>query len=469
MKENEKFSVTGFSGYRKVEDQYPDEFIKGSLCVKISETPEEVVVCASESRMEDVRVLDEFHHPKKVRYLWTKESDFAEFIGSFVDSVSSNKNEKNLESSEKVFSLEEVSGDAPAVNIINSICLEALRKNASDIHLQPSNGKVLVRFRLDGVLQTMKTLDGKIYDSLVSRIKVMAGLNIMETRLPQDGRMGVALGGRHLDFRVSLVPVAGGESIVLRLFNYRKENISLESLGFSETTYEMLKRCVHIPYGMVLVTGPTGSGKTTTLHSLIQEMDLEHLKVITIEDPVERVIDGVDQIQVNESIGLTFESILRRVLRQDPDVIMVGEIRDSETASLAVRAALTGHMILSTLHTNDSVGAISRLENLGVSPYLIGGVLRFVLAQRLVRRLCVKCKGTGCTECGFSGYNGRTAVSEMFEVDETIASSVSSGHSGAGVRPILRQQGFRELKEDAISKVKSGITDMKEIQREALA
>ena len=393
-----------------------------------------------------------------------KESDFAEFIGNFVDKGFKDSGIKE----ESYFNLEDISGDAPVVNVINAICLEAIRKKASDIHIQGTKDSVSVRLRMDGVLQTVRQLDRNILNPLVSRLKVMSGLNVMENRLCQDGRMSVQTAGKKLDFRVSIVPAVTGQNIVLRLFNTESEELPLDLLGFSEENLTEIRKALHLPYGMILATGPTGSGKTTTLHAMLKEMDKEHLKIVTIEDPVEKEIDGIEQIQVNDEIGLTFGSILRRILRQDPDVIMVGEIRDTETAELAVRSALTGHLILSTLHTNDSVSAVTRLRNLGIEPYLIAGVLRMSIAQRLVRKACPSCVGTGCDDCDFTGYKGRTVVSEVFSVNENTSEMIERGNSDSEIRKYLLQGKFSTLQDSAKQKVKEGISTKEEMMREGL-
>lgn len=280
--------------------------------------------------------------------------------------------------------------------------------------------------------------------------------------------MSVQVQDKKLDFRVSIVPSVLGQDIVLRLFAGEDEKLNLEELGFSKSNLKILNSALNYPYGMILATGPTGSGKTTTLHALIKKMDREHLKIVTIEDPVEKTIDGIEQIQVNDEIDLSFEKILRHVLRHDPDVIMVGEIRDKETAELAVRSALTGHLILSTIHTNDSVGAISRLKNLGIEPYLIAGTLRTVMAQRLIRKTCKQCHGKGCELCTFTGYSGRTAVSEIFDIDETISSMIESEKSDIEIKKYIKTQGFKSLKEDAVHKITSGISTKQEMIREGL-
>ena len=317
-------------------------------------------------------------------------------------------------------------------------------------------------------MQTVRKLEKGVFDSLVSRIKVMSGLNVMENRLCQDGRMSVQVQDKKLDFRVSIVPSVLGQNIVLRLFAGEDEKLNLDELGFSKNTLKKLNSALNYPYGMILATGPTGSGKTTTLHALIKKMDKEHLKIVTIEDPVEKTIDGIEQIQVNDEIDLSFEKILRHVLRHDPDVIMVGEIRDKETAELAVRSALTGHLILSTIHTNDSVGAISRLKNLGIEPYLIAGTLRTVMAQRLIRKTCKECHGKGCELCTFTGYSGRTSVSEIFDIDDTISSMIESEKSDIEIKKYIKTKGFKSLKEDAMLKITNGISTKQEMIREGL-
>ena len=461
------FDITKFSSYSEVEGQYTDSFIKGSRCVKISEDAESVTVAISSSYRDKNEIIGKVHYPKNIESLVVDDSDFAEFIGNFVERQAVGEDSGERHGGE--FRLEDINSGAPVVNMINAICLEAIRRNASDIHIQTSRSGIAVRLRMDGVLHTVRRLDRSVSDNLVSRIKVMSGLNVMENRLCQDGRMSVNAGGRSLDFRVSVVPAVDGQNIVLRLFNDCSKELSLEQLGFSDEKLAAMASALGLPFGLILVTGPTGSGKTTTLHAMLEKMDIEHLKVVTIEDPVEKVMDGIEQIQVNDEIGLTFSSVLRRILRQDPDVIMVGEIRDAETAELAVRSALTGHLILSTLHTNDCVSAIARLEDLGVEPYMVAGVLRTSIAQRLVRKVCPFCGGSGCGECGSTGYKGRTAVSEILMVDDAISKMIERRAPDSEIRSYLRERGFSSLREDAASKVEMGISTKEELVREGLA
>lgn len=464
--ETDNFNNLEFSDYKNVIGQYTNQFIKSSRCIKINETEKEVAVAVSQISKDNICLLKLVHKGKELKSVIIKDSDFAEFIGKFVDRTTENTSAVNKENKE--YRLEDINSDSPVVNIINAICLEAIRRGASDIHIQGTKDYVDVRLRIDGVLQSIRKLEKHVFESLVSRVKVMSGLNVMENRLCQDGRMSVQLQDKKLDFRVSVVPSVSGQDIVLRLFNGEDEELTLEELGFTKENLRKLKSSLNFPYGMILATGPTGSGKTTTLHALLKKMDRDHLKIVTIEDPVEKVIDGIEQIQVNDEINLTFENILRHLLRHDPDVIMVGEIRDKETAELAVRSALTGHLILSTLHTNDSVGAVSRLKNLGIEPYLIAGTVRTVLSQRLVRKTCNYCKGKGCENCGFTGFKGRTAVSEIFEVDEKVSSMIEKEMSDAEIKNYIKSCGFKSLKEDAQLKIKDRISNKDEIMREGL-
>ncbi len=367
------------------------------------------------------------------------------------------------------------------VNLVNSLMIEAIRKGASDVHIESLAEETRVRYRIDGVLQTVTRLEKARFAAVSSRVKIMANLNIMERRLPQDGRISVHLGDGLYDVRVSIVPIVDGESLVLRLFNTEGVPRGLEELGIDGRSIQVLRELVAHPHGLVLATGPTGSGKTTTLNALLREIAVDTVKVITIEDPVEYRIEGVDQIQTNERIGLTFDSLLRRVLRQDPDVIMVGEIRDTPTAELSLRAALTGHLVLSTLHTNDSVSVIPRLRNMGVEPYLLAAVLRGALAQRLVRKVCRGCaqpvqpdarekklleegglptdglaRGVGCDACGRTGYKGRTAVVEVFRSDERVEEMILKGERLPVLTDYLTSQGFRSLARNGLALAASG-------------
>jgi len=376
------------------------------------------------------------------------------------------------------------------VNLVNGILIEGIRGGASDVHIEAFPSAVSVRYRVDGVLRPAGGFEPSMFAAVSSRIKIMANLNIMERRLPQDGRLTVHLDADVMDVRVSIMPIADGESIVLRLFSKGSQPLSLEELGFGEEHLQMLRRLSRLPHGLVLATGPTGSGKTTTLNALLRRIDSRGRKVITIEDPIEYVLRDIDQVQTNERIGLTFESILRRVLRQDPDVIMVGEIRDTETAELAVRAALTGHLVFSTLHTNDSVSTVTRLANMRVPRYLVAAVLRAVVAQRLVRRVCPDCrrrtrvsavqravleqhgvgaswawKAGGCPACHSTGYRGRVALVEMFTSDEKVEQMILEERPPGEISRYLAANGMKSLMADGLSKAASGLTSFEEIER----
>lgn len=463
---NTTFDITSFFSYKDIENQYSDDFIRSNKAVIIENKIEEIKIAVSDLSEIKENFFESLHAPKSILLEKIKDVAFSEFIGSCVESYRSNA--ASTENISDEYSLEKISNEAPVINIINAICLEAIRKNSSDIHIQNTKEDIRIRLRIDGVLQTVKVLDKSLSDPIANRIKVMSGLNVMETRLCQDGRMTVQSDKKSFDFRVSVVPCVYGQSIVLRLFNNRNNQMKLETLGFSEKNYEKLVKSLNFKNGMILATGPTGSGKTTTLHSLISKMDIEHLKIVTIEDPVEKEIQGVDQIQVNNEIGLTFDSILRRILRQDPDVIMVGEIRDKETAELSVRAALTGHLILSTIHTNDSIGAITRLRNLGIENYLIADVLRLSLAQRLIRKTCIECAGEGCIQCSFTGKKGRTCVSEVFLCDEKCKELIEANKTEGEIKKYFKTKGFITLQEDALEKVRNKIITEEELIQEGL-
>lgn len=494
MKRMSQFVLSDFVEYRECPNQYTDTFIKEAEAVKISETDDLVRIAVSNGKITKQRAyLTEFHFPKSVKFEIVPDADFAEFIGKVLDHSSHGDWDREGYEACAEFALDKVSASAPVINIINAICLEAIRKRVSDIHIQPERDVVRIRYRIDGVLQTVKELEGNIFPAIATRIKVMAHLNVMEQRLPQDGRMKVEIDGILLDFRVSFVPVSFGESIVLRLFNTSAEISSIQELGFSDLACQYFNHMSILPYGLILVTGPTGSGKTTTLHSLIGQMDRERKKIITIEDPVERTVSYIDQVQVNDSIGLSFDVLLRRLLRQDPDVIMVGEIRDSQTADLAIRGALTGHLILSTLHTNDCISTITRLKDMGVESYLIAAVLKYIVAQRLVRRVCPHCmkfipvpstvqrmfcdfslsvteivEAVGCEKCSFTGYIGRIALSEVLKVTAEIEEMIATDALTSEIREAVRREGMKSLQEDALVKLAQGVTTIEELQREGI-
>jgi len=381
--------------------------------------------------------------------------------------------------------------DAPIIRLINTLLSQAVREGASDIHIEPFESRSVVRFRLDGVLRDVMEPQRVLHNILVSRVKIMARLDIAEKRLPQDGRISLKLAGRPVDVRVSTLPTEHGERVVLRLLDKQAGRLDLTHLGMSDDVLSLLKKLINQPHGIVLVTGPTGSGKTTTLYAALAQLDTQKHNIMTVEDPVEYDIDGIGQTQVNSKIELSFARTLRAILRQDPDIIMIGEIRDLETAQIAVQASLTGHLVLATLHTNDSVGAVTRLVDMGVEPFLVASSLSGVLAQRLVRKLCPSCRQrrastdaelrlleqkksrnkpdtwtpAGCSECGQTGYQGRTGIYELLTVNDELRTMIHDGYAEGQMRDYVRKQGMRTLREDGARWVKDGTTSLEELVR----
>ncbi len=391
-----------------------------------------------------------------------------------------------------VADLLESQDDAPIIRMINALLTQAVRESASDIHIEPYERYSVVRLRRDGVLRDIARPHRGLHAALASRIKIMASLDIAEKRLPQDGRISLRLAGRQIDVRVSTLPTTHGERIVLRLLDKDAALLGLDALGMAADTQKTFAQLLGQPHGILLVTGPTGSGKSTTLYAAIQSMDAAQLNIVTVEDPVEYDLPGVGQIQANPRIDLTFAKALRAILRQDPDVIMIGEIRDLETAQIAVQASLTGHLVLATLHTNDAASAVTRLVDMGVEPFLLASTLRGVLAQRLVRRLCPQCRqlktlspqerqtnvelfGTtgpaelwepvGCIHCGQTGYGGRAGIYELLVSDETLSRLVHDNANEAIIRDHAYQTGTRTLRDDGIRHLANGTTSIEELLR----
>ena len=378
--------------------------------------------------------------------------------------------------------------DAPIIRMINALLAQAVRDKASDIHVEPYEDHSVVRFRRDGILRDIAQPHRGLHAALASRIKIMANLDIAEKRLPQDGRIGLRLAGRQVDVRVSTLPTTHGERLVLRLLDKSAAQLGLNALGMADDTREHFSGLLTQPHGILLVTGPTGSGKSTTLYAAIQSMDAARMNIVTVEDPVEYDLPGVGQTQANPRIDLTFAKALRAILRQDPDVIMIGEIRDLETAQIAVQASLTGHLVLATLHTNDAAAAVTRLVDMGVEPFLLASTLRGVLAQRLVRRLCPECRtekpateseravlgescpetvwsARGCSGCGHTGYSGRSGIYELITVDQVFARLIHGNAEEAALREHARNAGYRSLREDGIRYLTSGLSSPEELVR----
>ncbi|MDD0839063.1 ATPase, T2SS/T4P/T4SS family [Curvibacter sp. HBC61] len=359
----------------------------------------------------------------------------------------------------------ETADDAPIIRMLNALLTQAARDGASDIHIEPYERHSSVRFRVDGTLREVVTPNRALHAALISRLKIMADLDISEKRLPQDGRISLRLGTRAIDVRVSTLPSAHGERAVLRLLDKSESKLSLESVGMQGDVLARFERLIGQPHGIILVTGPTGSGKTTTLYSALQRLDATQSNIMTVEDPIEYELAGVGQTQVNAKIDLTFAKALRAILRQDPDVIMIGEIRDFETAQIAIQASLTGHLVLATLHTNDSASAITRLTDMGVEPFLLSSSLLGVLAQRLVRKYCSHCHGTGCEHCGQTGYAGRTGVFELLVTDEAIRAQIHGQAAEADIRDAALAAGMTLMRDDGERLIAAGITSREEVLR----
>ncbi len=485
-------AATGFEPYEPLpsgKDQYSLDFSEENKVLKLRETAEEVIVASVGEPGASLAGTLRHHHAKPVRFIAVDPSAFASVIGKVYA-------QGGMEAQDGVqgddgFQLDSLEGDAPVINFINGMLIDAIRVRASDVHFECFSGYGQVRFRVDGSLSSVSRFPSERFQAISARIKIMANLNIMERRLPQDGRVSVDIGGDRVDLRISIVPIARGESVVLRLLGRSSAPLSLEELGMDGAMETAAHRMLAYPHGLVLLTGPTGSGKTTTLNAMLRRIKTDALKIITIEDPIEYVMDGIDQIQVNEQIGLSFDTMLRRVLRQDPNVIMVGEVRDAATAELVVRAALTGHLVLTTLHTNDSVSAVSRLRNIGVEPFLISAVLRGVIAQRLVRRLCPSCsvmdtprpaefivadrhgitlesvkRPVGCPRCSQTGFSGRFALYENFISDESIEEIIVRAQKTSVLLSYLRDMGMKTLAMSGLERVAAGETTIGELERE---
>ena len=389
-----------------------------------------------------------------------------------------------------IANLEQAAGDSPVIKLVNYIIYNAVKEGASDIHVEPGDHVLRVRYRIDGHLIEKLRPPYQMHPAVTSRIKIMAGLDIAERRLPQDGGIHVMMDKRPIDLRVSTMPAKHGEKLVIRVIDNDKASVNLERLGFNYDTLKQWRKLINLPNGILLVTGPTGSGKSTTLYASLQELNEPDVNICTVEDPIEYNLAGVNQFQVSDKIGFSFANALRAILRQDPDILMVGEVRDQDTARIATQAALTGHLVLSTLHTNDAPGAITRLFNIGIEPYLVGATVMGVLAQRLVRKLCQACKEPyepsvnerrqlekvagnaetlfrpkGCSRCRNIGYLGRIGVYELLVPDDAMVEWISAGNGLNGLRELATNAGMKPLRTDGLEKVKAGITTVEEVYR----
>jgi general secretion pathway protein E len=411
-------------------------------------------------------------------------------MGQIVDSIGL---ADDLTDEEQIQHLKDLASEAPVIRLVNLMTARAVESRASDIHIEPFENRLKVRYRVDGVLREVESPPSRLSAAVISRIKIMAKLNIAERRLPQDGRIQLRAQGKEIDLRVSTVPTLWGESVVMRILDKASVVLDFESLGFSSRTLGRFLEILHLPHGIILVTGPTGSGKTTTLYTALQTINTPERKILTVEDPVEYQLEGVNQIQVKPQINLTFANALRAIVRQDPDVIMIGEMRDLETASIAVQSALTGHLVLSTLHTNDAAGSITRLLDMGVEDYLLTSTINGILAQRLVRLLCTRCrqpypalpelveemrlhrfadmrgitlfKPVGCEHCGGTGYRGRAAIMEFLVMSDPLRRLVLKHADAGDLQTTAQNEGMDTMYEDGLRKAVAGLTTIEEVLR----
>lgn len=476
------------------------DFLLSNHVAPVSRSDDEVVFAATSAQDNFIRKALAMATGKPVRVVFGLETDIAKALDARF-SASSEGDDDDLgdrfsgqSDDEFIEHLKDLASEAPVIRLVNQIIHRALDLGASDIHIEPFDDGLQLRYRVDGVLQDQPDPPAaNLAPAIASRIKLLSGMNIAERRLPQDGRIMTRVKGHELDLRVSTIPTVHGESIVMRVLDRESIRLSLSDMGFSDDTLQRYQSLLAKPHGVLLVTGPTGSGKTTTLYASLASIDSETLKIITVEDPVEYQLAGVNQIQVQAQIDLTFARALRSILRQDPDIIMIGEMRDTETAAIGVQSALTGHLVLSTLHTNTAAGAITRLEDMGIERYLITSAVNGVLAQRLVRTLCKACKAPmaltetlvmqyglkrflpegqtaiyqakGCQQCNHTGYAGRTSIHELFLLDDAMHNVILSGADSTTLHFAARKQGMITLYEDGLRKVIRGQTSLEEVMR----
>lgn len=436
-----------------------------------------VIVCMADSKM-----IDDY-----IAKFYGQES---QDISHIIENIDENNVQFVEDDDEDIGHLKDLASEAPIIRLVNLFITRAVESRSSDIHIEPFEDELKVRYRIDGVLHDIESVPKKLQAAVVSRIKIMSKMNIAERRLPQDGRIKMMFGKKEIDLRVSTIPVLYGESVVMRILDQEGIVIDLNLLGFPPDILSVFNKLIERPNGIILVTGPTGSGKTTTLYGALDKINSSDKKIITVEDPIEYQLKGINQIQVKPQIGLNFPNILRHIVRQDPDIIMIGEIRDLETAEIAMQSALTGHLVFSTLHTNDAPSAITRLIDIGVENFLISSTIAGVLALRLIRVICPACKevddfapnsqdlvrfgigddvvmyrGKGCEQCAFTGYFGRTGIYELLFVDENIRYMIINNADSNLIRQAARKNGMRILIEDGIEKVKEGVTTLSEVFR----
>jgi type IV pilus assembly protein PilB len=483
----------------RIVDVLPREYIEKNLVFPLFRVRDTLTVAVTEPTnlflIDEIRSLTRMNvqivstTSKDIRRMITTLPDSKTFV---IDDIIEDKDQAEVtlieEAIEDIGDATEIAGQSPVIRLVNYMIYNAVREGASDIHIEPAERCTRVRNRIDGKLYKALEVPLHLLGAITSRIKIMASLDISERRLPQDGRVHVMLDGRKIDLRVSTFPSNRGEKTVIRVLDTRAVSLNLRDLGFAEDVLAQFQSCIQAPNGIVLVTGPTGSGKSTTLYAALNEIASMENNICTVEDPIEYHLPLINQFQVQERVGLTFSKALRTLLRQDPDVIMVGEVRDDETARTAIQAALTGHLVLSTLHTNDAPSAITRLINMGVEPYLIGAALNVILAQRLVRKVCIKCreaydpprqlrrtlermgngmdkfyKGVGCRKCRNTGYSGRLGVHEILVINDEMRDAIVAGASIADIRRLGQESGMVSLRHDGFRKVREGLTTVEEV------
>ncbi|MCC6239262.1 MAG: Flp pilus assembly complex ATPase component TadA [Phycisphaerales bacterium] len=469
-----------------------------------SDNPRERTLVVAMADPSNVFVLDEIKRKTKriVRVVATPAAEINRLVEQIqtghgdiqVDEIIKDMAEDDVqvvkEIADDVADLEKAGSESPIIRFVNYLIADAIKQGASDIHVEPKEKGLKIRYRIDGILFDAMSPPHSMHAAIVSRMKIMANLDISERRLPQDGRIRAVVRDRKIDLRMSTLPTANGEKVVMRILDNRSINVPLEALGFGEEALTIWRRQIDEPHGIILVTGPTGSGKTTTLYSSLRCMDGNKLNISTVEDPIEYHLPQANQVQVHEKIGMTFAAALRSLLRQDPDVVMLGEIRDAETAHIAVQASLTGHLVLSTLHTNDAPASVTRLINIGVEPYLIASAVNAILAQRLVRKICAHCKdsyqptgemaefltlqgvdttklykGNGCDHCRKTGYSGRLGIYEMLVMDDSLRDQVTRNPDVTQFRRLCREKGLVSLRQDGFDKVAAGLTTVDEVLR----
>lgn len=471
----------------------PKEFAKRNLLVPLKAEGDKLYIAMTDPMdfitIDDLRLTTGFQiEPAiaskedilKTIAKYYEEENFDELVGELPQVTQQQQDELN-------------DMDAPIVRLVNTILSNAVSQKASDVHFDPQENRILVRYRIDGVLHTERVLPKLMQSMITARIKIMANLDITENRVPQDGRIKTTVDFRAIDLRVSSLPTVFGEKIVMRILDLSNNLTDISKLGFNETNMQRFLKEIDKPNGIILISGPTGSGKSSTLYAALNKLNDEEVNIITVEDPVEYQLEGVNQIQVNSNVGLTFAAGLRSILRQDPDIVMVGEIRDKETADISIRASLTGHLVLSTIHTNDSIASVTRLMDMGVEPFLVTASLNAVVAQRLVRKVCRDCReiqtatpreqeifakrglsidiiarGKGCSQCNMTGYRGRMAIHEVLVVDDAIKDVINRGGTAAEIREIAIKNKTIFLIDDGLLKVKEGMTTTEEVLRVAM-